>query len=77
MPFQSEGNDDFSEYDLVLTTVPLQLENNHTLTISKLPREKELAFINGRILEIYEQDNFKWIVKDYKKYKGKPFNFES
>ena len=36
-----------------------------------------LAFINGRILEIYERENFKRIVKDFKKYTGKPFNFES
>ena len=77
IPYQVEGNDDLHDYDLILTTVPMQTTSDHLLTISKLPREKELAFINGRILEIYERENFKRIVKDFKKYTGKPFNFES
>lgn len=77
IPYQVEGNDDLREYDLILTTVPMQTTSDHLLTISKLPREKELAFINGRILEIYERENFKRIVKEYKNYTGKPFNFES
>lgn len=76
VPYQIDRFEDYSEYDLILTTVPLQNIKSNLLTISKLPREKELAFINGRILDIFEKENYKRIVKNYQKYDGKPFIFD-
>lgn len=76
IPYQAESIDDINDYDLILTTVMLQNVQGYQLTISKLPREKELAFINDRVLELYEKENFKRIIKDYMKYDGKPFDLK-
>lgn len=76
VPYQAEGIEDINNYDLILTTVMLQNVQKVQLMISKLPREKELAFINDRVLELYEKENFKRIIKDYMKYDGKPFDLK-
>lgn len=76
IPYQAEGIEDINDYDLILTTVMLSSVQENQLKISKLPREKELAFINDRVLELYEKENFKRIIKDYMKYDGKPFDFK-
>lgn len=76
IPYQAESIDDINDYDLILTTVMLQNVQGYQLMISKLPREKELAFINDRVLELYEKENFKRIIKDYMKYDGKPFDLK-
>lgn len=67
----SELNDEeYYNYDLILTTQPFSLCSEKSLIISKLPKENELICLYNQIIHLYEINNLNNLVKNPIKYQN-------